>query len=199
VTDCDQMPEDLIERDRSERQGWQQRFESTPAGRGMLSVIICVTLVAIIAINLPSSDLRRQLLRPGQPYLNALGLDQNWALFAPDPRRVVVGVSARVTFDDGASRIWTFPHDHALLGSYRDYRWRKWAENLIDPANGEALWKSAALWAAARTHRAGHAVIQVQLLERFHTLAAPGVTPASGPHQMRIIYTLRVTAAAKSA
>jgi hypothetical protein len=160
----------------------------------MLSSVIVITLIAIVAINLPQSDLRRQLLRPGQPYLNALGLDQNWALFAPDPRRVVINVSATVGYDDGRTAQWSFPHDDALIGTYRDYRWRKWEENLISPDNGAALWRSAALWAAGQEPRSGHAVTRVALVERFASLAPPGVTPSVGPTQQRVFYTLRVQA-----
>ncbi len=172
--------------------GWQQRLEESAFGRGMLSSLFVVTLIAIVAINLPQSDLRRQLLRPGQPYLNAIGLDQNWALFAPDPRRVVIHVAATVSYDDGRTAQWSFPRDGALIGTYRDYRWRKWAENLINPANATALWRSAALWAAGQERRPGHAITKVSLVERFAPLAPPGVTPSVGPTQQRVFYTLRV-------
>ena len=173
---------------------WQQRIEQSAYGRGVLSTLIVITLVAIVAINLPGSELRTQLLRAGQPYLNVLGLDQNWALFAPDPRRVVIQVSGRVSFEDGSVRIWRMPESGALVGTYRDYRWRKWAENLIAPANGAALWRPAALWAAARAQRPGHTVRQVQLVERYQDVLPPGVTPSTGPEQTRVFYTLRFVA-----
>lgn len=174
--------------------GWQQRLEESAFGRGMLSSLIVVTLIAIVAINLPESELRRQLLRPGQPYLNAIGADQNWALFAPDPRRVVLDVSATVAYDDGRTAQWTFPHDGALIGTYRDYRWRKWEENLVSPDNATALWRSAALWAAGEEGRPGHAITGVSLVERFAALAPPGASPSIGPTRQRLIYRLRLPA-----
>ncbi len=170
--------------------GWQQRIEESALGRGALSAFFVLTLLAIVAINLPGSDLRTQLLGPAQPYLDATGLDQNWALFAPDPRRVVIDVSANVKFDDGETARWRFPHDGALIGGYRDYRWRKWEENLIDPANGAVLWKPAALWAASQEARPGHNATSVTLLERYAPLAAPGASPTVGPRRQRVIYTL---------
>jgi hypothetical protein len=156
--------------------------------------VIVVTLVAIVAINLPSSDLRRQLLRPGQPYLNAIGLDQQWALFAPDPRRVVLDFAAEVSFDDGKVAYWHYPRNGALIGTYRDYRWRKWAELLIDPGNAPALWRPAALWAAAQEQRAGHAETRVALVERFQAIEPPGVTPSTGPLGRRVFYILALPA-----
>jgi len=177
-----------------ESRGWQQRFEESEVGRGILSTLIVVSLIAIVAINLPGSELRRQLLRPGQPYLNALGIDQNWSLFAPNPRRVVLDVSATVAYDDGRTAQWTFPHDGALLGTYRDYRWRKWEENLISPMNAEPLWRPAALWAASHETRVGHAVTRVKLVERYANLEPPGTTPSTGPTATRVFYVLRLNA-----
>ncbi len=175
-----------------EAPGWQQRFEESQFGRGILTTLILFSLIAILAINLPGSELRRQLLRPGQPYLNALGLDQNWSLFAPNPRRVVLDVSATVTYDDGRTAQWTFPHDGALLGTYRDYRWRKWQENLISPLNAVPLWRPAALWAASHETRSGHAVTSVALVERYASLEPPGVTPSTGPTALRVFFVLHL-------
>ena len=173
------------------RPSLQQRFEESPFGRGILSTVIVVTLIAIVAVNLPQSEVRRELLRPGQPYLNALGLDQNWALFAPDPRRIVIDVSAVVTFDTGQTALWRFPHDGALIGTYRDYRWRKWEENLISPDNS-VLWRPAAVWAASTEARPGEVPRTVALVERFAALEPPGVTPSTGPVQQRVFYVLRL-------
>jgi hypothetical protein len=174
---------------------WQQRLERSRFGRGLLSMLIGLTLVAIVAINLPASDLRTQLLRPGQPYANALGVDQNWALFAPDPRRVLLEVHAVIAYEDGQVSTWTFPHDGALLGTYRDYRWRKWVENLIAPVNGRALLVSAAQWAASQSGRAGHTVTRVTLVERYARLLPPGSSPEVGPAADRVLITLRPRAA----
>jgi predicted DCC family thiol-disulfide oxidoreductase YuxK len=186
------LPEAPVETD-AEPIGWQQRFEESPFGRGILSTLVLFSLLAIVAINLPGSDLRKQLLRPGQPYLNALGLDQNWSLFAPNPRRVVLDVSATVTYDDGRTAQWAFPHDGALLGTYRDYRWRKWQENLISPMNAGPLWRPAALWAATHETRTGHAVTRVALVERYASLLGPGVTPSTGPTAQRVFYVLHLS------
>lgn len=177
------------------RPSLQQRFEESAFGRGILSTLIVITLVAIVAINLPHSQLRQDLLRPGQPYLNALGLDQNWALFAPDPRRVVIDVFGEVTFRDGQKAVWRFPHDGALFGDYRDYRWRKWEENLISPVNA-VLWRPAAQWAASTEASPGHIPKTVALVEHFANLEPPGVTPETGPTQTRIVYVLHLTTGA---
>jgi hypothetical protein len=169
---------------------WQSRIERSPFGRGVLSVLILITLVAIVAINLPNSDLRRLVMKPGRPYLNALGLDQAWGVFAPDPRRSSIDISAIVTYDDGRFAQWRLPRNGALFGSYTDYRWGKWEEFLIQPAVGSPLWLPAAEWAASQEARPGHAIKRVVLVERYRQLFPPGVTPSQGPTQRVVFYSL---------
>lgn len=171
----------------------QERIERSPFGRGMLSTLIAFTLVAIVVVNLPGSDLRNKVLQGTGPYLNATGLDQNWLLFAPDPRHYSIGVSALVSYANGQTAVWTPPERGPLVGTYSDYRWRKWEENITVPANGPALWQAAALWAANHVPPTRQAVTQVRLIETFSAINPPGVTPISGPEQHKTLYVLKLT------
>jgi len=169
----------------------QSRVESTGIGRAAISGFVVVTLVAIAAINLPGSALRADLMAPGQPYLNALGLDQNWALFAPDPRRTAIGLRAVVRYDDGTSATWTIPNDDPVIGTYRDYRWRKWMENVIMDAN-QALWRPAALWAAREEARPDRREFDVTLVRLEAILRPPGTAAIRGPWVSRAFFNLRL-------
>jgi hypothetical protein len=180
------------------RPGLQERLESSDFGRGLINAFIVITLLAIVAVNLPNSAIRRDALRPGQPYLDALGLDQSWALFAPDPRRSVIDLQAMITFDDGSTAIWRFPHDGPLIGGYRDYRWRKWAENTINDRNANLLWRPAALWAAARVNRGGRREMSVTLIRRYYNLNPPGATPSHGPWTSQGFFILRLNRARRA-
>jgi hypothetical protein len=150
-----------------------------------------------VAINLPNSDLRRVVMKPGQPYLNALGLDQAWGVFAPDPRRDSIDVSAFVTYDDGRVAEWNIPRNGALIGSYTDYRWGKWEEFLTQPGVGDSLWLPAAQWAAAREARPGHTIKRVVLVERYRQLFPPGVSPSEGPTRRLVFYSLSLPGGAR--
>lgn len=175
--------------------GLQERAESTEFGRGIISAFLIVTVGLVLATNLPSSPLRDQLMRPGQPYLNALGLDQSWAIFAPEPRRAVIDLRAMVRYDDGSTATWRIPENDPVIGTFRDYRWRKWLENVIQDSNPQ-LWRPAAAWAAAQEDRPGRRVVQVQLVRRFATLQPPGTQPSRLPWQDKLFYTLNVTGTA---
>src|SRR5438552_1474311 len=59
----------------------RERFEGSRAGRAVLTVLLVVTLGAMILSNLPDSQLRRSGLRLANPYLDLTGLHQNWNLF----------------------------------------------------------------------------------------------------------------------
>lgn len=169
-----------------------QRAESTEFGRGIISAFVVVTVGFVMASNLPSSPLRDKLMRSGQPYLNALGLDQSWAVFAPDPRRAVIDLRAVVRYDDGSTTTWRIPENDPLIGTFRDYRWRKWLENVIADANPQ-LWRPAAIWVAAREQRAGRRAVQVMLVRRSADLQPPGQSPSRLAWQEKLYYTLEIT------
>lgn len=181
-------------RDSAQLSRWrdvQPRIEASGLGRAVISLFVIVTLVAIVGINLPGSALRSDLMRPGQPYLNALGLDQDWALFAPDPRRTAIGLDAVVRYEDGTTATWTIPNDDPVIGAYRDYRWRKWMENVIMPTS-QSLWRGAALWAAREEARSDRREFDVTLVRREANLPAPGTTPARGPWTSQAFFQLRL-------
>ena len=106
----------------------QERLESGPLGRAVISGFLLVTLTCLVALNLPQSRLRQTLDQVEAPYSQALGIDQSWSLFAPDPRTVIVEPGARVMFADGSTALWPgVPVGGPGLDEYRTSRWQKWA------------------------------------------------------------------------
>jgi hypothetical protein len=55
-------------------------------------------------------------LRADHPYLYGLDLEQNWGVFAPDPRQETVDVLARVSFADGSQQTWQIPRRDPVVG-----------------------------------------------------------------------------------
>jgi hypothetical protein len=157
----------------------QERLEARPAGRLLISAFLVVTLAAVCATNLPESRLRREALKPAGPFLRATGLDQDWRVFAPDPRQTSLRVEARVRYEDGGVATWRPPAGGDLAGAYWDYRWRKWLENAIQDAQRRVLWKPAAQFAAREMATEQRVPTSVTLIRRWQDLRAPGVP---GPH-----------------
>ncbi len=152
----------------------QQRVEGTTAGRVAISAAIVFTLLAIAVTNLPgTSHLNQSLSGKTQPYLNAIGLDQNWGVFAPDPRQEVLALKARITYSDGTSEIWEPPRRNALFGGYSDYRWRKLSENLLTN-NNLSVGLQIARWIAREHRRRSQLPSKVTLIKRSADLPPPG-------------------------
>lgn len=156
----------------------QERFEARRAGRLLISGFLLATLAAVVVTNLPESHLRGEAMRVAGPYLVATGMDQDWRVFAPDPRRASIELHARVTYADGHVAVWRPPAGDNLVGSSWDYRWLKWVENAIQDVRSNTLWRPAALFVAEEMSRQGTRPISVTLVRRWRDLPSPG---AAGP------------------
>jgi len=172
----------------------QGRIEDSPAGRAALSLVIVTALVAAAIGGLPDSGLRRELARRAAPVLNAAGLDQRWDLFAPDPRRVSIALTARLSFADGTAETWQPPRRDAVFGAYSDYRWRKLAERVLVRGGDAGLARRIALWLARARSEGERRVVQVQVVGGYGVLGPPrrAVTAA---YSERTLVTLRLPAA----
>jgi hypothetical protein len=166
----------------------QERLEASEWGRAALSAFIGVTLATLLVIQLPNSHLRRQALRLADPYSNAIGIDQDWSVFAPDPRRIVIDLKARITYADGSTAVWHVPTSNDFVGSYWDYRWLKYMETVNRDVH-QALWPDLAGW-VARRHRGPGQPVRVELIRRWYDLLPPGPGPNRGPWNQYRFFSL---------
>jgi hypothetical protein len=173
--------------------GLQERLEARKAGRVLISALIAVSLLAVGLTNLPDSPIRREGLKVAQPYLEATGLEQSWKLFAPQPRRASLRLLARVRYLDGSVAIWRPRSGNALTGTYWDYRWRKWVENLSQGTRAETLRAAAAPYIARQMRRPGKAPTTVTLIEQAQVLRPPGARGSEvGPWESRVLVSAPV-------
>jgi hypothetical protein len=170
----------------------QEWFESTAVGRGVISLFLVVTLVSVVAWNLPSSELKDKALPVVAPYVNATGLNQNWSVFAPEPRRSTIVLEARITYADGVRETWRAPARNAVVGGYSDYRWRKWYEH-VTSGDETFLRKPAAEYVARLHTQDGRQPVRVVLIGRSQPLLPPGPGPERGDWSETTLYTLTVT------
>ena len=159
------------------------RFEQSVAGRVLLTVVMAVLAAAVVIWNLPASQAREAVRPAAAAVVLPLGLDQDWALFAPDPRAFSVGVYARITYDDGRQRVMTPPHNGRLVAPYRTYRWQKYVERLRAD-DYASLWEPTARWYA---DQAGPGVQRVELVRTFRDAVTPG-SGAKRPSQSEFAF-----------
>jgi hypothetical protein len=174
------------------RRSLQERFERTRVGRVLISVFLLLTMVTLVTANLPASRLQDLLLSAEHSYLYGVALDQDWGVFAPDPRRETIDVTARVTFADGSQAIWKIPRRNPVIGEYIDYRWLKWTEYVILPTQSQ-LWRPIALYVARRLASPAHRPTKVTLTNRWYELMPPGQISGKPFLYRRTLYTTPIS------
>src|SRR5690349_17596288 len=105
-----------------------RRLEDSETGRLVISAFVLVVVVCLVANAIPDTV---------ASLFGVTGLDQGWGLFAPNPRRQQIDISARVEFADGSSAVWRIPRGGPVIAASEDYRWRKWMEYVVFARNPE--------------------------------------------------------------
>jgi hypothetical protein len=165
------------------------RFESSVAGRLLISIGVVVALAAIMVVNMPNSQLRQDLSKYTLPVANATGLNQDWGIFS-QPRTIAAYVDGQIDFADGSSSIVRISTSNGL-GAYTDYRWQKY-EEIIRPASGQPYWHDYAEYLAGNARQHGRLPVRVTLIRRFAQSLPPGPGPAHGPWQEVTMYVLNL-------
>ena len=74
-------------------------------------------------------------------------------------------IHARIEFDDGSTSRWEMPAGD-LIGAYRSYRWRKWADVVRQDGNS-AMWEPTARYLARLHATDGRTPSRVTLVRRW--------------------------------
>lgn len=144
-----------------------RRFE-----RWLLNAVLLVTVTGVILFNMPDSVVKRRLLPPVRPYVTALGLNQAWNLFSPDPSRRSLFVEARLRFADGSIDTLAVPEGDPWIGDKRFYRWRKWQRRVRLDSNRE-LWPATAVYIGAPYLVDPRGLVSVGLIRRWSETPEP--------------------------
>ena len=154
----------------------QQRLESSRAGRAAISVFIVFTIVSVVVWNLPPSALKDDALAVTGPYIRATGLNQNWGVFSPNPRRHSLLLFARVRYADGSEEVLSTaarrPPGRRLLGLPLEEVGR-----VDEHRRAQRALAPAADWFARRARAQGRDPVTVTLVRRWRDLLPPGPRP----------------------
>ena len=159
----------------------QQRFEESRVGRALISLFLTITVLSLVIWNMPDSYLRATVQPFVTPYVALVGLDQSWRIFAPDPRQTSLFIHARIEYDDGSESRWELPGGD-LIGPYRSYRWRKWADQVRQDDNAE-MWEPTARYLASLHTAGGRTPIRVTLVRTWADVPALGSGDAAEWHE----------------
>jgi len=151
----------------------------------------------IVAAGLRDVPGVRRLGQPLRPLAELVGLDQNWRIFAPEPRRASLQIEAVVLWSDGTQTVWKPPYLNRSLGAYRDYRWRKWLEHVSRDSEGQRLWPALARF-VLHTHRAraGATPRELRLRRLVRRTNSPG--ERAGPSAWQVFEVYNAELASRS-
>ena len=136
------------------------------------SFLMIAFIAFLVLWNLPAGRPRQDLSPVVNPVVQALGMEQYWQLFAPNPRDQTLELGAIISFADGRTKVVAPPHNGIFLSPYRNYRWQKLVENLCFGTD-KVLLESASLWFA---HQEGPGVRTVALTCTTQSVQPPGST-----------------------
>jgi hypothetical protein len=166
----------------------QERFEASVAGQAFISAIVVMILLIGVVWSLPASTIQRSVAPPLRPAALALGLDQDWGVFAPGPPLAATTIEVHVLVEgDAARRTWRPPHGNPVYGQYSWYRWQKFKEWVLVPSSGLDL-PDFAHWVVRDVTRSTEHPTYVEVVERVDTLPPPGSSAASKRFH-RVVYS----------
>ena len=130
-------------------------------------------------------------------YATALGLRQDWMMFAPNPMRENTFIDAEITYRSGRKRIWTFPQMQELgyAERYAKERYRKFANERLWVKDASFLWPDAARY-IARLNREPSDPPQIVKLAHYRCIIpwapAPGEQPEPERWEREVFFTYTV-------
>ncbi len=154
--------------------GLQEQIESCRPGRALIGAFVAVTVASMVLTSLPAPAAARRMAAVVAPWARITGLTQDWDMFAPDPARRTLYVSARIAYSDGSVTDWRPPDGDRVLGAYRDYRWRRLATFLQDDTYQDNVWPEFARWLADTHAGDGRRPVAVTLVRDWAPTPAPG-------------------------
>ena len=177
-------------RGRSHRPSPQTRFENSRSGRAVLNIGLIVTLAAILTAVMPASVIKDRLLPVAQPALAALGLGEDWGVFAPNPRTEVIYAGGVIKYSDHSESVWNFPVRPGIM-AYSDYRWQKYEEHVrLDAFKG--LWQAFATYLVTHDAVPGRTPVQVSLARKWAKILPPGAPTSLGPWAQYVYFVAPV-------
>jgi hypothetical protein len=120
----------------------------------VLSAFIAVHLCLAVCWLLPYWPVQQALAEAWKGYVLFVGLDQDFAMFAPDVRVFNLHIEAVVTYKDGSNRLYVYPRMERLsiLNRMIKERYRKFGyDNIVRPIFSP-LWPDFARFIARQSN-----------------------------------------------
>ena len=87
----------------------------------LISAFILFNFMAMVRVHLPiDTPFFTNLYRPVDHYLRFYSIFQDWLMFAPNPNRTNLEISATIEYEDGSMEKFWFPrsYEYGVIGKY---------------------------------------------------------------------------------
>lgn len=152
--------------------------------RQVVRLLPAVWVAVLVLANLSGTPVRHSA--------EAVGLGQDWRLFAPDPVAEAFVLTAKIEYAGGEQVVWSVPEGGPLLPQPAS-RWRLWQRAVIAAEDPELLDTSARWLARAHSGR-GRMPLRVTLSYRWRAVPAPGEATDRAAWNRFDLYRLSVSA-----
>lgn len=166
----------------------QQRFEESRAGKVVISVLVVVIVAVGVTWNLPDSPIKQALLPVAKPVAVPAGLDQGWAMYAPNPSRRIDTVEVQVAMADGEKRVWTMQPGAKGIS---EFGWDRWMVLRYSAVLDATARQELARWVVREVTEPNERAVGVSMVLRTETLQAPDEPPGEGARRanaMKVLY-----------
>lgn len=110
-----------------------------------ISVFILFNLMAMVRVHVPLDyKFFSNMYKPVDRYLSFFSIYQDWLMFAPNPNRTNLEVSATVEYEDGSKEVFWFPRSYELgvIGKYMyGEKYRKFTTEGLSRDSSSFMWQ----------------------------------------------------------
>jgi len=161
----------------------------------VISGLVLVILGIGVVWNLPDSPIKSLLSPVAKPIAVPTGLDQGWAMYAPDPSRRIDAVEVQVAMADGETRVWTMQPGARGISEFGWDRWMVMRYVAVGDANVRA---ELSRWVARQVTGPGERAVAVTMVLNTEPLSAPAESTAGGARRAtasKVLYQENLAAA----
>ncbi len=143
----------------------------------------------MVRVHLPQdTTLFKLVYRPVDSYLTFFSIYQDWFMFAPDPTRTNLQMSAKVEFEDGTTDTYHFPNSTnlSLIDKYLyGEKFRKLMSEGIHKDSNQWMWKDAARFVLRKTRDKNLSKMPMKVILIEHKDIIPSLEQEFRPHLSR--------------
>lgn len=151
-----------------------------------VSLFIVFNFLIMFRVHLPlDSRYFSTLYKPIDSYLSFFSIYQDWFMFAPNPSKLNLYITAEVEFDDGSKDVYEFERDSmgSLVQKYiSGERYRKYISESLRKDKNSYLWKDAAKFAVRKLKDKNYSKIPLKVHLTRHWDEIPQMEEEFRPH-----------------